>query len=159
MAHPAAPFEDGRDAICEAARQLRQAAAVPFYADVADLWAAAFERQVRRALRAFEAHVRESERADSPVVQAHSSRKGSRGALARQVEEHAALAGRFRELRREIEVLSTPDVWSMIDLRECALRLERALKRHHRRLVAVVARGAEGAKRERRWAARAPTPG
>lgn len=130
--------DDSHDPICEAARQLRQAASVPFYADVADLWAVAFERQIRRALHAFEAHVRQSERADSAVSRVHAARPGFRPSRVRQTEEHAALDTRFQHLRREIECLSTPDVWSMVDLRECALRLERAVRRHHRRLLAVV---------------------
>lgn len=126
------------DPIWDACWRLRSAALVPFYADVADIWASRFERHVLHAARSFQSHVEQTSTPDSPLSELHRERPDLRSAIARQVEEHGTLAARFRELLSELQSLSAPDLWSMVDLRECALTLERALLRHHRRLVGVV---------------------
>lgn len=137
----------GSDPLYEAWEALRLARQVPWSAQGAGGWRAAFQRHISRAGELVRAHV---EQADSPEVAAIARpAEGSASLRRRQLDDHPALLQQLHELIKGLEASSPGDVHSVVECNERAALIEIRVAMHQNRLHELLAQNGAGALRRR----------
>jgi hypothetical protein len=126
------------DPIAEARQQLHAAARLPYASARSREWGRSFGECVRAARQALRRHIARSSEEDSPVSPVERAEPRLHSAMERQRSEHHALALQLDALCDAAASDADVGLWRMVDLGERAMLLERALERHHERLVRLV---------------------
>ncbi|MBK6663464.1 MAG: hypothetical protein IPG47_12240 [Thermoflexaceae bacterium] len=122
--------EAGAGALFAAWEAMRRARELPWNADDADSWLAAFHREVTGARALLLAHVAVAESPSSPLL----DRPSEPGAVSRQLDEHEQLVASIDQILAAASAGTGGTIDRVVDVTERAILLEIRMAMHLNRL-------------------------
>ena len=127
-----------RDPLADAREKLRQAARLPFHAAKPHSWQESFRELTADARADIRRHIWLAGLPDSPLNRVEEAEPRLTNQVELQRSEHDLFSDNVDELVAATHDSTSPDIWKMIELGECAILLEMALARHHNRLAQLI---------------------